>query len=274
MSLRCILSAAAAAVAVAVTTAVPTAVPAIAADSGCMVCDAPADLIFVSAPLPRVGRVLTAKEPLKVLVYGSGTTIGKFDVPALAFPGQLGQCLRGRMPLPAITVDTDAESDRTTAEMLGDLDRAVFAHLPDLVIWETGTTDAVQGIDPTSFGEKLAEGVDAMQARGIDVILMDGQYGPLSGTVLDLRPFSQQMYWVAQSRAVNLFYRHELMSRWAEGGLFDPSEAPGSQALGARFVHGCIGSLLASLIEDAARSAAESTRGSLATVVLDVLQLD
>ena len=49
---------------------------------------------------------------------------------------------------------------------------------PTLVIWQTGTVDAMRSVDPDDFRAAVDEGVAALQKAGTDVILMNLQYSP------------------------------------------------------------------------------------------------
>jgi lysophospholipase L1-like esterase len=56
----------------------------------------------------------------------------------------------------------------------------VFAHAPDLVIWQLGTNDVAWGGRPDQGLKKsVLEGVRALKAASADVVLIDLQYAPL-----------------------------------------------------------------------------------------------
>ena len=85
-----------------------------------------------------------------------------------------------------------------------------------LVIWQTGTVDAMRGIDPEDFRVAIDEGVVAIQDAGADVILMNMQYSPRTESMIQLSAYAQNMRVVARDRDVPLFDRlrdHALLER-------------------------------------------------------------
>ena len=51
-------------------------------------------------------------------------------------------------------------------------------------IWQTGTVDAMQGIEPENFQTALETGRRCAAGGGADVILMNMQYSPRTDAVL------------------------------------------------------------------------------------------
>ena len=119
-----------------------------------------------------------------------------------------------------------------------------------LVIWQTGTVDAMRGIDPEDFRVALDEGVESMQAGGADVILMNMQYCPRTESMIQLSAYADNMRVVARDRDVPLFDRLGIMRYWNDNGNFDLNAARKTPAM-AQQVHDCIGRALASLVIEA-----------------------
>jgi hypothetical protein len=122
---------------------------------------------------------------------------------------------------------------------------------PSLVIWQTGTADALSGVEPEEFRSSLDDGVDTIQAGSADVILMNMQYSPRTDSMLDVSAYADVMRWVAQQRAALLFDRLGIMHYWNDNGTFDLYAATKKYDM-ARRVHDCIGWALASQIISAA----------------------
>ena len=122
---------------------------------------------------------------------------------------------------------------------------------PTLVIWQTGTVDAVRSVDPDDFRAAVDEGVVALQEAGADVILMNPQYSPRTETMISAPPYLDSMRVVAQQHDVPLFDRFEIMRHWAESGEFDLFSAVHGVELAQR-VHNCLGRALAQFVIDAA----------------------
>src|SRR5215471_16868789 len=122
---------------------------------------------------------------------------------------------------------------------------------PDLVIWQTGTLDAIRRIEPEDFRAALDEGVETLHKGGADVILMNMQYSPRTDIMVALGPYADNMRVVAQQHEIPLFDRLAIMRHWSDTGAFDLYAAGKDNVLAQR-VHDCIGRAIASMIIDAA----------------------
>jgi hypothetical protein len=170
---------------------------------------------------------------------------------ASSYPARLEAALRERLPRVEVKVVTHARPRQLAADMIKDFGQILAEDKPNLVIWQTGTFDAIRGIEPEEFRTVLDEGVGALQNGGADVILMNMQYSPRMDTVIAVGPYNDNMRWVAQERGVPLFDRFAIMQYWNQVGTFDLSTATKSPAM-AQQVHDCIGRALASLVIEAA----------------------
>ena len=200
-----------------------------------------------SFPLPAVKRAITAKK-FDVLVVGSGSSIlpGR-DGAGSAYPARLQQALTELLPGVTVTVATDVKPHRTAIEAVTVLKAALAAAKPSLVIWQTGTVDAIQAVDPDAFSDALAQGIALVAAAGADLILVNAQYSPRTESMIGLTTYGDDMRWVALQHEVPLFNRFEIMRVWAELGTFDFTDPPNKIEM-AKQVHNCIGWLLADLI--------------------------
>ncbi len=136
--------------------------------------------------------------------------------------------------------------------MWEEIKKIVQDQRPTLIVWQTGTVDAMRGIEPDDFGSILNNAVEQIQAAGTDVILMNMQYSPRTETMIAVGPYAENMRWVSQQRSVPLFDRLGIMRHWSDTGVFDlytPTKAFGV----AQKVHECIGRALATQIIDAAQ---------------------
>jgi hypothetical protein len=123
---------------------------------------------------------------------------------------------------------------------------------PTLVIWQTGTADAIRGIDPDEFRTALEEGSDAVSAAGIDLMFMNMQYSPRTETMIALGAYADVMRFVALQHQIVLFDRSAIMKYWNEMGTFDLSAATKKADVAER-VHNCIGEMLADVIVESAK---------------------
>jgi len=215
-------------------------------------CEVPESLIPAESDLTRVGNAIKNRHRLDISVVGSGSSVlSGPDGARFAYPAQLEQSLRERLPGNEIKVTAHVPSGQTTADMAGGLPKILSDDQPVLVIWQAGTVDALRGVEPEDFRTSLDRGLDAIAAAGADVIMMNMQYSPRTESMLSVSAFADVMRWVAEQRGVVLFDRLAIMRYWSDEGTFDLYAATNGYAM-ARRVHECIGRALASQIINAA----------------------
>jgi hypothetical protein len=183
-------------------------------------------------------------------VVGSrSSTIAAPD--SAAYPGRLQQVLREKLPLTNINVSIELLVKKTAEEVAAGMAKLIEERKPVLVVWQTGTYDAMRSIDPDEFRGAVDDGVAAMQNAGADVILMNLQYSPRMETMISPSPYLDNMRVVAQQHDVPLFDRFSIMRHWNESGEFDLFSTSPSVDL-ARRVHDCLGRALSTFVIDAA----------------------
>jgi hypothetical protein len=215
-------------------------------------CAVPDSLIATDNDLVRVMSEIKHKQRLDVTVVGTGSsTLPGPDGPRFAYPARLQQALRQGLPGNEIKVVAHIRPRQTTAEMVAGLGQILADDKPALVVWQAGTFDAVNGIDPDAFSASLEAGVQAIAATGADVILLNMQYSPRTEALLNVSAYADVMHWVAQALGTPLFDRLAIMRYWNEEGTFDLYAATKTSDM-ARRVHDCIGRALAAQIMHAA----------------------
>ena len=220
------------------------------ADDAAPACDVPGYLLTTESALPKVADALKTGHPLDILVVGSrSSTINTSD--GSAYPGRLQAVLRERLPSVAVNVSVELQVKKTAEEVAGGLVKLVEGKRPTLVIWQTGTYDAMRSIDPDDFRGAVDEGVVALQKAGADVILMNLQYSPRTETMISAPPYLDNMRVVAQQHDVPLFDRFAIMRHWNEQGDFDLFSASHGPELAKR-VHDCLGRAVSKFVIDAA----------------------
>jgi acyl-CoA thioesterase I len=112
-------------------------------------------------------------------------------------------------------VDNAGVGGETIVKTIARLETAVRTNKPDLVIWQVGTNDAVTGGDERRFTDLLAQGIDAVQAAGADLILLDQQYYPGIRDLARYERFVGRVRTAAAREQVPLFSRYALMKEWA-----------------------------------------------------------
>jgi hypothetical protein len=165
-----------------------------------------------------------------------------------AYPARLQAALAASLPGGiAVSVATDVEPRRTAQQMVGILAPSLVHTQPELVIWQTGTVDAMRGVDADEFSQALERGVGMVRSAGADLILVNAQYSPRTESMIALGAYADLMRRVASQQEVPLFDRFSVMRTWADRGIFDFYAAT-KKLDTAEHVHDCIGRLLADLI--------------------------
>lgn len=215
------------------------------------VCEVPNSLLTTESPLPKVTEAVKSGHPLDVLVIGSrsSTILGS---EANAYPARMQTSLKEKLaPATAVNVSVEIQPKKTAEETAGGFVKLMEAKKPTLVIWQTGTVDALRSIDPDEFRAAVDEGIAALQKAGADVILMNPQYSPRTEMMISVPPYVDNMRVVAQQHDVPLFDRFAIMHQWNDQGDFDLfSTSPGIEL--AKRVHDCIGQALSKFVVDAA----------------------
>ncbi|TXJ22623.1 MAG: SGNH/GDSL hydrolase family protein [Afipia sp.] len=232
-----------------------TAAPSHAEETpGCVV---PAYLLATENALPKVGDAIKTRKRLEVLVVGSGSSaLPGADGASMSYPARTEAALREALSGVNVSVKTDLRPKKTAAEAAQNfgqiIDKLPADQKPDLVIWQTGTVDAIRAIDPDDFRAALDTGVEALQKAGADVLLMNLQYNPRMETMLSVGPYNDTIRVVAQQYEVPVFDRFSIMRHWNDVGDFDLFGSVHGYGMAKR-VHDCIGRSLAALIVEASR---------------------
>src|SRR6476660_6591332 len=213
-------------------------------------CEVPAYLLTSESALPKVADAVKSKRPLDILVIGSrSSTINTPD--GTAYPGRLQTVLREKLPSITVNVSVELQVKKTAEEVAASFVKLLEVKKPTLVVWQTGTVDAMRSIDPDDFRAAVDEGVVALQKAGADVVLMNLQYSPRTESMTSAPPYLDNMRVVAQQHDVPLFDRFAIMRQWNDQGDFDLFSASHGLDLAKR-VHDCLGRALSQFVIEAA----------------------
>ena len=233
--------------------------------------------------LVHVGEQLKAAKHLDVLAVGSATmfgpeaslapgtitsqsfgSLGNPVAPAVAalsqlpseraFPLQMAKQLSTLIP--GLNVDVTVRGGRgmLASEMLEQLHKELAAKHYDLVIWQTGTVEAVRNLPPGEFGQTLSDGAQAVLDAGADLVLVDPQYSRFLQTNSNLDPYFQALQQVSAMPGVILFRRFDLMRGWAnDGGLDLERTGRSDRERAVVTLHACLGRHLARLVASSIR---------------------
>lgn len=221
-----------------------------------------------AADLPNVSARLAPGRTLDILSIGSGAAPGgggadRPGVPAgkprstseQSFPARMSQALQDAVPGMEVRLTTRGGKGLTAAEMLDVLRAEFVSRRYQLVIWQTGTVEAVRNLPPGDFAATLSEGAAMAQEAQADLVLVDPQFSRFLQTNANLDPYAQAFQQVAAIPGVALFRRYDLMRAWVNEGQIDLERAPrGDRQRTVEALHRCLGLHLARLILSAGQS--------------------
>jgi len=193
-------------------------------------CAIPTEMTEPSAPLQRVATAL-AKGGLDILALGSGSTVGDsgasggaalaYQAHERSFPYRMVDALRALRPGLRFTLTVAGGRSMTADAMLPILRHELAAHHYDVVLWQTGTVEAVQGLRPDSLRSVLEDGAAAADEAHADLVLVDPQFSRFLRANADLSPYETVLTQIATSPPVTLFHRFDLTQAWVNSGQID-----------------------------------------------------
>lgn len=247
-------------------------------------CAAPGEAAGTADDMPHVAVSLRAGHRLDVLTVGSatvfspeaaltpGTVTGRAlglsqsaeaasaksptpDVSERAFPQHMAVALRAAVPGVDVRVTVRGGRGMSAADMLDVLREELAARPYQLVIWQTGTVEAVRNLPPADFAQTLSDGAALVQDANADLVLVDPQFSRFLQTNANLDPYALALQQVAAMPGVLLFHRYDLMRTWVNEGQIDLERTPKADRQKAvEILHACLGAHLARLLLNSTRS--------------------
>ncbi len=223
-------------------------------------CSAPEELATADEPLSRAAAAVKPGAVLNVLVVGSAPLFGR-SPPALAvagieaFPWRMAEAIEAAVPGAHVELTVRGGPGSTAGEMSTIIRDELAAKPYELVLWQTGTVEAVKNLPPGDFTQALIDGADAAVEHGADVVLVDPQYSRFLQAHANVEPYELALEQVAAMPGVVLLRRFDLMRHWAETNQIDlerVSEAQRGPTLD--LLHSCLGAYLARLVLAGPRS--------------------
>jgi hypothetical protein len=187
-------------------------------------CAVAQNLVHADFGLPHVANAIHGQR-LEIAVVGSGSSsLGGPGGQSKAYPARLEAVLAERLPNVAVKVLTYIKPRQTAADMVKEFDSILADLKPALVIWQTGTADAMRGVDPEEFRGALNEGVETLRAKQADILFMNMQYSPRTESVIAAGSYEEAMRFVALQYEVLLFDRFAIMRHCSLISLSKPQE--------------------------------------------------
>jgi hypothetical protein len=167
-----------------------------------------------------------------------------------SYPMFLETALRERLPNYEIRVAVHAEPRKSIKDIVAALPQALEKNKPTLVILQTGTVEAIAGVDPDKYERKLEQAIELITRSGADTILINPQFSPRTSFVTNSGALNERIRRVASYSDVSLFNRYDIMRHWSENNAFDFTALKADGTYEA--VHRCLGRVLADFVSRAA----------------------
>jgi acyl-CoA thioesterase I len=217
-------------------------------------CTAPDGVTRLKVALPHTAHAIRRGEALVIVAIGSSSTqgVGASDQ-AHTYPALLAEALRRRWPRLAVTVVNKGVGGETAEQMLARFTRDVLPYRPQLVIWQTGSNQALLSEDVQGYEKTVREGIARLKASHMDVILMDPQYAPRVLERPRHRAIVDTIGRLANDSRVAVFQRFAMMRHWVTSGKYRMEDIISRDQLHMNDAsYHCIALLLADSLADAA----------------------
>ncbi len=215
-------------------------------------CAVPAETVGTPVPLEQV-KAAIARGRLVVLAIGGIATVGVPDAGA-TYPERMRAHLAKHAPGLEVVLELRAAPDATPRQRAALLAQEIETVRPNLVVWASGSREAIRHSDPARYAASLRLGISRARAAGADVVLVEPQFAPGWARLPNIDTYRDTMRTVAMLEGVPMFPRFTLMQAWHEAGqIVLDSPDPVRQAEVARTVMNCIGTALAELVRRGAR---------------------
>jgi acyl-CoA thioesterase I len=222
-------------------------------------CNAPQEMTRFAVTLPNTARVIRSGKELVILAIGSSSTqgVGASD-PAHTYPARLAEELHHHWPELPLTVFNKGVGGEIASQMLARFERDVLPYHPQLVIWQTGSNQALRSGNIKEFVATLREGISRLKGAHADIVLMDPQFAPRV-LARPLHPFIvDSISAVANEMKVGVFPRFAVMRHWISSNQYRADDIISSDGLHMNDVsYSCIARLLADSLEAAVDAAAD-----------------
>ncbi len=225
-------------------------------------CDMPADFITPTDKLTHVTAAL-ARNQLNILALGSGSTVGDsgasggpalaFHAPEGSFPHKFADALQAIRPGLHVQLTIQGGRNMTAEAMLPLLRHELALHRYDLVLWQTGTVEAVHGLRTDGLRAVLQEGADAAEQANADMVLIDPQFSRFLRANADVGPYQTVLRQITTNPSVTLFRRFDLTQLWVGTGQIDLERVGREQRdVTIMLLNTCLGEALARYVLEGA----------------------
>lgn len=165
---------------------------------------------------------------LRILAIGSSSTAGSgASDPAKSYPHRLGELLRARYPGVRVDVINAGIGGETVGRTSIRLQAMLSTEPYDIVIWQLGTNDALQGVSEEEFKSHVREGAAVAKITGTPLFLMDSQWYRSIHDPVRYRMFVAMVGDIAEELGLVHLHRYRMMRLWDHE---DPTSYPSYMA--------------------------------------------
>ncbi|MBX9711373.1 MAG: SGNH/GDSL hydrolase family protein [Xanthobacteraceae bacterium] len=175
--------------------------------------------LSLGAKLPRTAAIFKSRKLLKIVAIGSSSTVGLWmNDPAKTYQGVMQTELMRLIPGAQMDIVNSGRNGDTIPGNIARFESDVFAHHPDLVIWQMGGNDFTWMESGDSLEQKIIGGIQMLKANGAEIILMDQQYTPM---ILATQYAKMQAAIASAARQERVAYlpRFEMMHKAVDAGV-------------------------------------------------------
>ena len=201
-------------------------------------------------------QALKRNEPIEIMAIGSGSTVGdqggaggpafNIKTPGASFPYKMVAAMRTMRPAVNFNLTVAGGRNMTAEEMLAVIRHELSMRRYHLVLWQTGTVEAVRGMRADALRETLRQGIALTSGAKADMVLIDPLFSRFLRASDDLAPYESVLQQAGTPPAAHLFHRLGITQLWASNGQVDPERAAREQrekTIG--LLNTCIGHALA-----------------------------
>ena len=211
-----------------------------------VVCPSSTDVETPDQPLDNLAAAVKSGGAIDVLALGSANTVANGKA---GFPYAMLQALTVALPHTTFRLTVQGGRGLTAGDLLDDLRTALKRQYFPLVVWQTGTVEAVRGMRPEELREVLEDGAVKVEDQGGNLVLMDPQFSRFLRANTDIDPYEQAIAAAAELPGANLFRRFDLMHSWAEDGTLDLERTAAAQRPAVMtLLNQCVGRALARFV--------------------------
>ncbi len=198
----------------------------------------------------KAALMLRSAKSLDILIVSSAPSQTRLGDKLRSYPMFLATALKEQLPGYEIRVAVHSEARKSIKDIVAALPQAIEKNKPALVILQTGTVEAIAGVDPDKYERKLEQAIAIIRKSGADAILVNPQFSPRTAFVTNSGALNDRIRRVASYSDVSLFNRYEIMRHWSDNYAFDFTVLKNDGTYEA--VHRCLGRLLAEFVSRAA----------------------